>query len=223
MAARRPRGAGRRLRSLASLALTRAAHRRPAHRRVPATRPGAWQQQRPAAGADALSAVVNACGLRLRARDGLDHALLYRTFRQSLFELEHWPAAPPGTPAPWCRITRGSIGSRSSGRSHPRATRPPDYVVVLADAETNELPAEQLKSRRCRVVQHFEYPYRGVPGPPMDFVNLPVDVYVYTGGRSTRGPRRTRRSCSSGSGIPIASARVEVGTAYALTRPVLPV
>jgi len=109
----------------------------------------------------------------------LERSAPYQAFRRWLLGWEHWLGAHLGTPVRRKPYSAWFDWYAARCEEPPPSGYPsPDYVVVVAHARTNELPPEELETARYRLVKHVEYPYRGVPHPPMGFVNLPVDVYA---------------------------------------------
>jgi dolichyl-phosphate-mannose-protein mannosyltransferase len=115
---------------------------------------------------------ADAAGPMLR----LDNTPAYRRFRRSLLSLERWSGAHLGTPVrrqpyrAWFDVFTAKCEAPASGEPDP------DYVVIIGEGETKEVSQEQLVAH-FKLVSHFEYPYGGLPGPPLGFVNLPVSVY----------------------------------------------
>lgn len=107
----------------------------------------------------------------------LDHTPLYRKFRTGLAAVERWASAHLGMQGrrqPY-RAWFDAFAERCATPAPPDL-READYVVTVGEGRTKEIPPQQLSSH-YRLRARFEYPYRGLSGPPLGFVNLPVNVY----------------------------------------------
>jgi len=106
----------------------------------------------------------------------LDSSPAYRRFRGTLLGLEHWFGAHLGTSVrsqpyrAWFDVLTERCEAPPSGEPEP------DYVVIIGEAETKEESPENLAGH-FKLLRHFEYPHGALPGPPLGFVDLPVNVF----------------------------------------------
>ena len=117
------------------------------------------------------------CSVAIEPKERVDRSPRYQAFRSALVRMERWLGGRLGTrvrPHPytaWFDAYAGKCEAPVQSDSKP------DYVVIVEGAETKELSGDVLASS-YQLAQRFEYPHRGMSGPPMGFVNPSVDLYV---------------------------------------------
>jgi dolichyl-phosphate-mannose-protein mannosyltransferase len=120
----------------------------------------------------------------------LDHTPAYQRFRATLERLERWSGAHLGTrvrPHPY-RAWFDVFAERCAAPP-PMEEGEPDFLVVVGAGKTKDLTPDQVAAGFGRVAR-FDYPQRGLRGPPLGFVNLPVTVFARTAPGESPSPER---------------------------------